>query len=271
MAVSVVVLSGKGGTSKTMWQMMLAGEGSRAGYSTLLIDADPERNLSNRYGAVQNDGLGNVFEEAGVSTGESSAEKGAARFAELIVSTDWPNVDLMPAGSSLTGISQIAIADTWLLRDILTVAGIYDRYDLIFIDTGGRTGSLVTVAMYAGDVAYAPIGPTLDAVRKATEAKGRVERIQRAHNLRWAGVVASNFDSRTAMDTAILDTVRETFGNEVRAEVPRRSIVNEAFQLTERLGDKKDTKARVEAETFRTFLEHDLMQRDAALATAGAH
>ena len=45
-ATSVVVLSGKGGTAKTLWQMTMAGEASRAGMSTLLIDVDPERNLS---------------------------------------------------------------------------------------------------------------------------------------------------------------------------------------------------------------------------------
>ena len=51
-AVSAVVLSGKGGTAKTLWQMMMAGEASRIGISTLLVDADPERNLSTHLSAV---------------------------------------------------------------------------------------------------------------------------------------------------------------------------------------------------------------------------
>ncbi|WP_255342208.1 MULTISPECIES: ParA family protein [Mycobacterium] len=66
-AVSALVLSGKGGTAKTLWQIMLAGEASRAGISTLLVDADPERNLSNHFGVSQHStGLGSVLEDAGI-------------------------------------------------------------------------------------------------------------------------------------------------------------------------------------------------------------
>lgn len=261
-ATSVVVLSGKGGTAKTLWQMTMAGEASRAGLSTLLVDVDPERNLSNRFGVPQHStGLGSVFEQAGVTTGEGDAERGAKRVVDEIVSTPWAGVDLLPAGASLTGISQVAIPDTWLLRDILAAAELPERYDVILLDTGGRTGSLVTLAMYAADVAYAPIAPTTDALRKATEARARVERIQRAHPLRWAGVVLSGFDSRVGIEEAIRATVYEEFGDEVRADIPRRAAVNEAFQLGDRLGDRSDVATASLAQLFLGFLLRDLLQR----------
>ena len=261
-ATSVVVLSGKGGTAKTLWQMTMAGEASRAGMSTLLIDIDPERNLSNRFNVPQDStGLGSVFEQAGVTSGEGNAEQGAKRILDEILATPWPQLDILPAGASLTGVSQVAIADTWLLRDIITAAELPDRYDLILFDTGGRTGSLVTLARYASDVAYAPIAPTTDAVRKATEAKARIDRIQRAHPLRWAGVVLSGFDGRVGIEEAIREKVYEQFGDEVRAEVPRRASVNEAFQLGDRLGDRTDVAASALARIFLGFLLRDLMQR----------
>jgi chromosome partitioning protein len=260
-ATSVVVLSGKGGTAKTLWQLTMAGEASRAGMSTLLVDVDPERNLSNRFQVPQHStGLGNVFEDAGVTMGEGNADRGAARLVGEILATPWDGVELLPAGASLNGIGQVAIPDTWLLRDILTTAGVYDRYQLILLDTGGRTGSLVTLAMYAADVAYAPIAPTTDAVRKAGEAKARVDRIQRAHQLRWAGVVLSGFDTRIGIEDAIRQKVYEEFDGEVRAEVPRRAAVNEAFQLCERLGDRGSGATSGLAEIFRGFLVRDLMQ-----------
>ena len=272
-ATSVVVLSGKGGTAKTLWQLTMAGEASRLGLSTLLVDVDPERNLSNRFGVPQHStGLGNAFEDAGVTAGEGSAESGAKRFSSEILATPWDGVELVPAGASLTGISQVNIPDTWLLRDMLTTGGIYDRYNLVLFDTGGRTGSLVTLAMYAADVAYAPIAPTTDAVRKAGEAKVRVERIQRAHPLRWAGVVLSGFDIRIGIEEAIRAKVYEEFGDEVRAEVPRRAVINETFQLCERLGDRSDVASTGLAKVFRGFLQRDLIgQLDlAGLPTAGA-
>ncbi|WWT39761.1 hypothetical protein [Microcystis phage Mwe-JY05] len=270
-ATGVVVLSGKGGTAKTLWQATMASEASRAGRRTLLVDVDPERNLSNRFGApAHSTGLGNVLDDAGASADEADVKQGAARVTQEIVGTRWEHVELLPAGASLSGVSQVNIPDTWLLRDIFTEAGIPDRYDLVLFDTGGRVGSLVTQAMYAADVAYAPISPTTDAVRKAIEARARVERIQRAHPLRWAGVVLSGFDVRAGIEDAIRATAIGQFADELRAEVPRRTAVNEAFQVGDRLGDRRDVSVTGLADIFRGFLERDLMQLDGAAARYGA-
>src|SRR5580765_8314438 len=103
------VLSGKGGTGKTLWQLIMAGEASRLGIPTLLVDSDPEQNLSRRLGTSRHaTGLGSVLEAAGVVRGEGDAELGATRLDREIVSTPWPGVDLLPAGSSLTGVGQLA-------------------------------------------------------------------------------------------------------------------------------------------------------------------
>lgn len=254
---AVTVLSGKGGVAKTLWQVLMAGESSRLAIPTLIIDADPERNASTKFGVpAQSTGLGDVLETTGALEGsaELDLEAGATRLGDEVIDTQWDDVDLVPAGSSLGTIAQAPLIDSWLLRDLLDRAGLADSYALILIDTGGRTGSLVAQAMYAADVAYAPIAPTRDAVRKATEARTRVERIQRAHPLRWAGVVLSGFDLRVGMDEAIHDEARQRFGEEIRAVVPRRATVHEAFQLGERLGDRRDVASANLAEIFRDFM-----------------
>lgn len=261
-AVTAVVLSGKGGTAKTLWQLTMAGEASRAGYRTLLIDIDPEQNLSHRQGAgAHTTGLGDVFNDAGIASGEDSSEKGAKRAVAEIRRGAWENVDVLPAGATLQGLAQIAIGDAYLLHDILEDAELYERYDLILIDTGGRTGALVTQAMYASDVAYAPVSATTDAIRKAREAKARVDKIRKSHELRWAGIVLTGFDVRTGIEDAIRAEAHEEFGDQVRAEVPRRTAVNEAFQVGDRLGDRTDVTTRGLAGIFLAFLERDLMQR----------
>src|SRR4051794_39225338 len=130
-ATSVVVLSGKGGTAKTLWQMMLAGEASRAGIRTLLVDFDPERNLSNRFGIAQHStGLGNVLRAAGAGGEATDPVPGAkqineeVRPAQASVEPPWPHVDLLPAGAELSALSQVTIDDGWLLRDIFEQGGI---------------------------------------------------------------------------------------------------------------------------------------------------
>ncbi|GAA4788298.1 ParA family protein [Actinomycetospora chlora] len=254
---AVTVLSGKGGVAKTLWQVLMAGEASRLGIPTLIVDADPERNASTKFGVpAQSTGLGDVFEAAGAVDGsaELDIDVGAQRLGEEVLDTQWEDVDLVPAGSSLGAVAQANLFDTWLLRDLLEKAGLSSAYGLVMIDTGGRTGSLVAQAMYAADVAYAPIAPTRDAIRKALEARVRVERIQRAHPLKWAGVVLSGFDMRVGMDEAIYQEVRQQFGDEVRAVVPRRATVHEAFQLGERLGDRRDVASSNLAAIFRDFV-----------------
>jgi cellulose biosynthesis protein BcsQ len=213
--------------------------------------------MSNRFGIpAHSTGLGNALEDAGVLGGEElNAETGGKRLRDEMVQTPWPNIDLVPAGSRLGAIGQVTIEDTWLLRDMLDTSGTHDTHELILIDTAGRTGSLVSLAMYAADVAYAPIAPTMDAVRKAIEAKARVDRIQRAHRLRWAGVVLSGFDKRLGIDEAIRIEAHKQFPGEVQADIPRRATVHEAFQLTERLGDRSDVASSTLAGEFKTFLD----------------
>lgn len=271
MSTSVVVLSGKGGVAKTLWQLTMAGEASRAGIETLLIDVDPERNLSRRFGIPNHaGGLGSALEAAGVTKGTDpyNVTAGAERLLDELVPTAWPHVSLVPAGASLTGVGQVSITDNWLLRDVLETAQIGTRFPLVLLDTAGRSGSLAALTMYAADVAYAPIAPTMDAVTKAEEARERVNRIQRAHPLRWAGVVLSGFDSRVSMDLAIRQEAYSRFPDQVRAEVPRRASVHEAFQLAERLGDRPDIPSRGLASVFDTFLHEHLLQDRALTGVA---
>ena len=76
-----------------------------------------------------------------------------------------------------------------------------------------------------------------------------------------AQVVLSGFDSRNRIEQSIRGKVYEEFGDEVRAEVPRRAVVNEVFQVADRLGDRTDVIATNLASIFRGFLERDLMGR----------
>lgn len=254
------VLSGKGGSNKTFVQAMTAAEASRHAIPTLIIDLDPERNMSNRFKVPQHStGMGSVLVDAGVTSGEADPDRGAKRINEEILGTPWEHVDLVPAGSDLQGVGQIQIEGTWLLRDIIDRAGLAERYQLIGIDTGGRRGSLTTLAMYASDVAYATIGPDESHLRKAAEAKARVDSIERAHPLRWAGYVLSNFDVRSGIHEGVRVAAYKKFGDEIRADIPARAALNEAWHVLERIGDRRDVAAAGLANIFWGFLTRDLM------------
>ncbi|MEK0506493.1 hypothetical protein OSH49_23380, partial [Mycobacterium ulcerans] len=79
-----------------------------------------------------------------------------------------------------------------------------------------------------------------------------------------ATVPLSAFDSRIGIERSIREKAYREFGDEVRAEVPRRAVINEAFQGGTRLGDCHDTIATNLARVFQGFLERDLLGRPAS-------
>lgn len=270
--VACTVVSGKGGTGKSTLQRSIAGEASREGLRTLLIDDDPAGNLSARHGVSQHaTGLGNVLEAGGITADSPDIDRGASRLRDEITKTDWEGVDLLPAGvTALTRLAQVQVDDALLLRDILEAAGVYDEYALLLVDTGGFVGPLVNQALYACHVAYAPIGPSHDAVRKARQARERILRVQRSHAIRWAGVVLTAFDTGNRggdIEVDIRATAYEQFGHEIRAEIPRRALVSEAYHMGERIGDRRGAAAANIARALRGFLFRDILGQPAGIPT----
>jgi len=255
-------LSGKGGTAKSFMCFHIAGEASAQGIKTLLADVDPERNLTSKFhidhpGLQDAPGLADVLIEAGILDGDSdfNIEAGARKLKEVIVKDVWPHVDYLPAGKKLQAISQQSLSGNewfWLLREIFEEAGLYDYYQLMLLDSAGRRGSLVTMLMYACDVAGSPITDMEDAIDKAADAKARVLKIQKAHDIKWMGVVITGIDTRTVYNQVMRTGAYEEFGGklddsgnlvesgEVIAEIPyRKGSAHEAYHMGKRLADRQ--------------------------------
>lgn len=267
-AVSATALSGKGGSGKSAAQYHVAGEASSVGISSLLMDCDPEMNLTQRFnenqpGLTSAPGLGDVLLAAGIMNGDDDFDiaAGAAKLLECIQPLYWEGVDILPAGKSLQKISQLTLAGTewmWLLRNIFEAAGLFEKYGLLLPDTAGRRGSLVTMVMYASDVAYSPIHANGDAVLKAQQARARVFAIQQAHPLVWGGVVLSGFDSKPSVNGVIRDDIAALFGaefdkngrittpGEIIADIPYRpASIHQTYTLGDRLADLKKQQPQV--------------------------
>jgi chromosome partitioning protein len=266
-ARAVLVLSGKGGIGKTMWQYLLACVASRAGLRVLVIDADPVANMARRLGVGRHvAGLDAVLQAAGVRAGSHDPAAGAAAFKEHVIDLAtimpvWTGVHFLPAGPELQSVAQINLPELWVLRDVLEDAGVFDDYDLVLLDSGGRTGQLVQATMYAADVAYTPISDTDDAIALAREARDRVTRLQRVHPLQWKGAVLTNFSAQVGIDGGLRIKAVDELGEAIRAELPRRSVLKEIYMYGERLGDRGDVKTRRLAWVVGAFLQRDLLDQ----------
>lgn len=265
-----VATSGKGGAGKSAKQFALASAASTEHIPTLFFDLDPERNVTNRFAKGVGDwlldapGIGRVLMDAGALTRDEgqpyNVEKAAASLRQSIVPSTLPGVDFVPADEDLQAIGQGQLRGKnwgWLLREIVEAAGISGSYRLMLFDTAGRRGQLVTLAMYASDVAYTVVNDNSDTVTKALEARERVEFIQDAHDIRWAGTILSGIQLTTAinvlnranavsalggrMDTTDMKAIAEW--GDIIAEVPYRpSLIHQNYSFMTRISDEPKSK-----------------------------
>lgn len=294
--VTCTALSGKGGASKSFMKWMLASTASTEEIPTLLVDLDPEANLTQAQSEAIPElqgapGIGDVLIEAGAlwaQDGEEfDIEKGAAKLLEVITQSKLPGVDFVPAGKQLQAIGAGQLRGNnwgWLLDQIIEAADLRSRYRLILLDTAGRRGHLVTLAMYASEVAFSPINGISQSVKKALEAKARVQAIQKVHPLRWAGVILTGIDITrgTAVNHLIRQEAAAAFGaeiadsddskdnlrdgskfetwGEVIADIPYRpALLHQTYELKERLSDQAGAQARDLSQMMSTILHRYIL------------
>ena len=174
----------KGGSGKTTACVHLAQRFALKGYRVLAIDMDPQASLSTMMGLRRDFDL---EEEGTISdclrfefplqdeTGEPVLdENGKPRFierrplSEIARPTYFPNLDLAPAGSVLQEFE----SDTPLAHRTLRVepfytrlstalAGVQDRYDVVFIDCPPTLGYLTMTALCASSGILVPVVPNM--------------------------------------------------------------------------------------------------------------
>ena len=150
---TVSTLNGKGGTGKTSTTTNIAGQAAAAGYRVLVVDLDPQ---------------GNVSQDLGFHDVADRDDKGEALFEalhmrrELRVLTDVrPNLDVVVGGPHLDGVS--ALAQTWArqgrtpqLALAEALAPIVGRYHLTLIDCPPGDAVLQELALCAAGYALIP-------------------------------------------------------------------------------------------------------------------
>lgn len=179
--IVIAVANQKGGVGKTTLTRELSACCAIRGYRTLVIDCDPQGNLTQSWvdSDVYESTLSHVLIEP-ESTGGRKVEP--LPLSETIVETPLPNLDLVPA--------DIRLARFELQPDYLThrlknqLATMESEYDLVFLDCPPQLGKLLTTALYSADYVIVPcasdamglsglgdLGYTVEQVRKNVNAK----------------------------------------------------------------------------------------------------
>ena len=209
---TIAVLSQKGGTGKTTAVRTLSDVFARAGLPVLLIDLDPQGNLSD-YLDVPSDAAPTIADVLGER----------AKLAEAIQE----DLDVVPANLSLAE-AELAlggkIGRELMLRRALAKAP--DRYELILIDCPPSLGLLTVNALAAADYALITAEAQYFALQGVEQAMEVVQlaRDSLQSELELLGVLLNLADMRTVHSREALASLKERFGEKVFDSVIRSSI-----------------------------------------------
>lgn len=210
----------KGGVGKTTTAVNLGASLAELGKKVLLIDFDPQGNLSSSVGISASDKtIYNVIH------GEIEA-KDAIRGTEML------GLDVIPSGIDLTA-ANVELVDTknreFVLREAITA--LKNKYDYIFIDSPPSLGLLTINGLVAADQVYIPLQCEYFALEGLSLLLSSVDRIRKKLNpdLKIGGIIFTMFDSRTRLSNEVVENVVSHFGRKVfRTIIPRNVNLSEA-------------------------------------------
>jgi chromosome partitioning protein len=210
MAVTIAVLSLKGGTGKTTAVRTLADVFRRVGLDVLAIDLDPQGNLSD-YFDVPPDAAPTVSD---VLNGDAKVRDAA-------------HDGIVPASPILAEVERSLsgrIGRELVLRKALRDAR--RQHDVILIDCPPALGLLTINGLVAADYALISSEAQYFALQGVEGALEVVNQAKEYYNddLEWLGVVLNIADMRTVHSREAFDSLREHFPDKVFETVIRSSI-----------------------------------------------
>src|SRR3954453_3492625 len=152
MARVVAVANQKGGVGKTTTTINLAASLAVADRRVLLVDVDPQGNLTSGVGQK------GVASEAGTVYSALTTIEATTDARPFVIPTATPTMKLIPADRQLTGaeIEMVTLsAREERLRELLRP--VRDDYDYIFIDCPPSLGLLTLNALVAADAVLIPL------------------------------------------------------------------------------------------------------------------
>jgi len=210
MAITIAVLSQKGGTGKTTMVRTLTDVFRRLGLATLAVDLDPQGNLSDYL---------DVDPEASPTIGDVLS--GRAGVADAV------HDGIIPANLGLAE-SELAMSGKMgrelTLRRALREAS--DGFDVVLIDCPPALGLLTVNALVAADYALLSAEAQYFAMQGVEQALEVIDLARENLNpdLEWLGVVLNIADMRTRHSREAYDSLREHFGEKLVEQTIRQSI-----------------------------------------------
>ena len=222
----LAVTNQKGGVGKTTTALNVATALAQTGRRVLLVDADPQGNLTSGVGLRGQRGPDGSIYEAVTTDADGAAPDG------FVVPTRVANLSLMPADRNLTGAEIELVTLPERERRLQRVLDrLRPRFDYILIDCPPSLGLLTLNALVAADAVVIPLHCEYFALEGLADLVSTLRRVRGALNpsLDIEGVLLTMYDERTNLGQQVARDVREFFKEKVfQTVIPRNVRLGEA-------------------------------------------
>ena len=199
----ISLLNHKGGVGKTTSAINIGAGMAELGKRVLLIDLDPQANLSLSLGIPRQ--RETIYEAL---RGES----------ELVPYNVKEGLDVVMSTLDLSGAEMELINEAgreFILRELFQP--IRNDYDFIIIDCPPSLGLLTLNALTSSDYVYIPLQTEFLALQGLAKIKQVIDKVRFRLNkkLEIGGVIATMYDHRKVLNRDVVDTIKKYFGQKV--------------------------------------------------------
>ena len=227
----LAIANQKGGVGKTTTARNLAFGLSKRGKRVLVVDLDPQGNLTTSFGIISSSELDqeelsnmNDLEKLKLmemSVADAMLEKIShdrlLDTEQYLISID--GVDIIPADVALSGV-ELTLVNTmsreYVLKEIIDP--LKDQYDYILVDCSPSLGMLTVNGLVAADCVIIPVQAQFLSLKGLELLLQTIARIKRNLNksLVIDGIVLTMYSRLTNLSKSVKETLEKNYGEHIR-------------------------------------------------------
>ena len=226
---TIVLANMKGGTGKSTTCYALATGLYHKGKSVLIVDADPQGNVSDtaEVNVLEVPTLQDVFD-------------GRVTAADAVQTIRVGGLSLLTAGLEMITADKRYSGFTDIFRLKQALETVQTDYDYCIIDTSPYPGMLTTSALIAADACIIPMTADKYSLKGVEQMQGILENVRDIHcnpDLKIAGLLITMYNYRTVLSKSIEDSIQAlaaSMGTKVyKARIRRTQSIQDSQMLQE--------------------------------------